>query len=78
MLILTSYATVDGARVATETDHIICSATPLPGTMLFLGTGLIGLLGLAANVSNVLYVNKFLNYLKGGRNVASLFSSFLH
>jgi hypothetical protein len=39
------YATVDGARVATESDHIIC-ATPIPGSLLLLGSGLLGLVGI--------------------------------
>jgi hypothetical protein len=38
------YATVDGARVATEVDYARC--VPIPGSLILLGSGLLGVLGL--------------------------------
>jgi hypothetical protein len=39
------YGTVDGGRIATETDHIVVTGTavPEPGTLLLMGLGLLGL-----------------------------------
>jgi len=39
------YATVDGARVATESDHITVAPVPEPSTILLMGIGLLGLIG---------------------------------
>jgi len=40
------YGTVDGGRIATETDHIVVTgstAVPEPGTLLLVGSGMLGL-----------------------------------
>lgn len=39
------YATVDGARVATESDHLTVGAVPEPGSILLFGTVLLGVAG---------------------------------
>jgi len=40
------YATVDGGRVATESDRITSTGVPEPGVIILLGSGLLALIGL--------------------------------